>query len=626
MTISGPRPPQVPDLSPEARSRNVDALASREHDVLVVGGGINGAAIAAELAQQGLLVALVDRGDFASGTSMGSGGLIWGGIKYLASLRLGLVARLCAERDRFVARAPHCLRERRFLAPVYAGDAHGVFTLAWGTRLYWGLGGFRLSHRPAVFRTPEAVLAAAPHLQPAGLRGGVAYTDVQIVTSDAHLTFEVVRTAAAWGAVVANYVEVEGFHRGDEGRIASVDAVDRVSGRPLAIRTRLVVNAGGCHADALNAQAGFDRPAHRLVLRRGTFFNIPFGAFDAPRAAIEATCVVIQSAGDGRPFFIVPWGPSVMVGTTDIDHDPSALDDVRTTRDETAFILRELRGRFRLRAGLDAATVIESRVGVRPLAVRAGADAGRLAGREALALSRDHAIDVDRRLGWISILGGKITPARQVGAEVAERIAWFFPEVWGGRPRLDTRRIPLWSARGLYAGAGKGPDGGGIPEDARPDAAREDFTEAVRRQAETWGLDDPAWVEHLVAHHGDGAPAVLDRVRANRALAEPVVPGLPYRWAEVRAWAEQGMVTTLDDLLRRRTNLAQWAPNGGFGRDGEHAAAIRRAAEEIALARGGGAPAPEAMVEAYRATVARRNAWRDEAEDVPVPGGAANRG
>jgi glycerol-3-phosphate dehydrogenase len=593
----------------------VVTLASREHDVLVVGGGINGAAIAAELAQQGLAVALVDRGDFASGTSMGSGGLVWGGIKYLASLHLGLVSRLCAERDRFVLRAPHCLRERRFLSPVYEGDAHGVFTLAWGTRLYWALGGFRASHRPAAYRTPEAVLAAAPHLQPAGLRGGIAYTDVQIVTSDAHLTFEVVRTAAAWGAVVANYVEAAAFPR-EGGRVTGAEAVDGLTGRRFSIRARVVVNAGGCHADALNAQAGFGRPAHRLVLRRGTFFSLPFDAFDAPRGAVDGTCVVIQSAGDGRPFFIVPWGPVVLVGTTDIDHDPGALDDVRTTRDETAFILRELRGRFRLRPGVDPVRVISGRVGVRPLAVRAGADAGRLSGQESLALSRDHAIDADPGLRWLSVLGGKITPARQVGAEVAAAIARHFPDVWAGRPRIDTRRIPLWPARGICGVAGEGRDAERVPDGLRADAAREAFVESVLRQAAACGLDDPAYAGHLVAHHGDGAPAVLDRIRADRALGEPVIPGLAYRWAEVRAWAEEGMVTGLDDLLRRRTNLAQWAAGEGFGLEDATGPAVRRAAEEIARARGADAPAPDAMVEAYRATASRRNAWRGEAEGV----------
>jgi glycerol-3-phosphate dehydrogenase len=607
MMTSGSRPPRPPDGSPAARARAIEALAAREFDVLVVGAGINGASIACELAQQGLDVALIDRGDVASGTSMGSGGLVWGGIKYLANLHLGLVGRLCAERDRFVVRAPHCLRERRFLSPVYEGDAHGVFTLAWGTRLYWALGGFRASHRSAAYRTPEAVLAAAPHLQPAGLRGGIAYTDVQIVTSDAHLTFEVVRTAAAWGAVAATYVEAASFPR-EGGRVVGVEAVDRLTGRRFAIRARVTVNAGGCHADALNARAGFERPAHRLVLRRGTFFLLPFDAFDAPRAAVDGTCVVIQSAGDGRPFFIVPWGPAVMVGTTDIDHDPGALDDVRTTRDETAFILRELRGRFRLRPGVDATRVIAARVGVRPLAVRAGADAGRLAGQESLALSRDHAIDADPGLRWLAVLGGKITPARQVGAEIAATIARLFPEVWAGRPRVDTRRIPLWSARGIYAMAGEE-----VPVDARADDARRAFVESMRRQAAACGIEDAVYVEHLVAHHGDGAGGVLDRIRADRSLGEPVVPGLAYRWAELRAWAEQGMVVTLDDLLRRRTNLAQWAPGEGFGLEDAFAPAVRRMAEEIARARGGEGPAPERMVVEYRALAARRNAWRSEA-------------
>jgi glycerol-3-phosphate dehydrogenase len=610
MMTSGSRPPRPPDLSPSARDRNLEALAARAFDVLVVGAGINGAAVACELAQQGLDVALIDAGDFASETSMSSGGLIWGGIKYLSTLHVGLVARLCAERDRFVARAPHCLRERRFLAPVYEGDPYGVFTLAWGTRLYWAFSAFRRSHRPDAYRTPEALLGAAPHLLPGGLTGGVAYTDVQIVTGDAHLAFEVVRTAAAHGAVVANYVEAAAFRR-DGDRVSGVDAVDRLTGRPFAVRAKMVVNAGGTRADRLNARAGFERPPHRLVLRRGTFLNLPCEAFDAPPEAVAATCVVIQSAGDRRPFFVVPWGPTVMVGTTDLDHDPDALDDVRTTPDEIAFIFRELRGRFRLKPGVDASHVIASRVGVRPLAVRAGADAGRSAGEEALALSRDHAVDLDRRLRFVAILGGKITPARAVGAEVAHKIARHLPEVWAGRTFSDTRHVPLWSARGLYAPAGGGLPGGVVPGGVSPDVVREAFTGAVAREAVALGIPDAAFAAHLVAHHGDGAPALLDRIRADRSLAGPVIPGLPYCWAEVRALAEQGMVMTLDDLLRRRTNIAQWTPDGGFGRDGEHAAAVRRVAEEIARARGAGAPDPGAIVEAYRALVTRRNAWRE---------------
>ncbi len=615
MTTSGLPEPRPPDLSPAARIRNLDLLEGRSFDALVIGAGINGASVACELAQQGLDVALIDRDDFASGTSMASGGFVWGGIKYLATLHVGLVGRLCAERDRFVERAPHCLRERRMLAPVYAGDAHGRFALTWASRLYWALGGFRASHRPVVYRSTTAAREVAPHLRPDGLKGGVAYTDVQIVTGDAHLTFEVVRTAAAWGAVVANYVEADIFRKDEKGRIVGVDAIDGPTGRRLTIRTRLVVNAGGTHADALGARAGFERPAHRLVLRRGTYFLVPFEAFDAPREAVAAACVVVQ-AGDRRPFFLVPWGPGVLVGTTDLDHDPEALDDVRITPDETAFIFRELRARFRLRPGVDAASVIASRVGVRPLAVRSGIAAGRLTGRESLALSREHAIDVDPALGMMAIRGGKITPARQVGAEVAERIAWFFPDVWRGRPRLDARRVPLWSARGIYDPAGEGPAGGWVPDAASPVAARDAFVEAVRREASEAGVDDPALAEHLVAHHGDGACAVLDRIRADRALGGPVVPGLPYRWAEVRAWAESGMVMTLDDLLRRRTNLAQWTPGGGFGRNDEHATAVRRIAEEIARARGLEPAAAETMVDAYRERAASRDAWRSEASGV----------
>ncbi|MBM3892004.1 MAG: FAD-dependent oxidoreductase, partial [Verrucomicrobia bacterium] len=417
------------DFSLAARSANIERMTRETFDTVIIGAGINGCCIANELAFRGLSVALIDKGDFASGTSQTSGLAIWGGIKYLQQLAFGFVACNCHERWVWQQRAPGLVKEYRYLFPHYRGDAHGLVLLGLGVWLHYFLGGngFRTS-RPKVFLSPDAVRTQDPRLRAKDLTGAVAYSDAVMITSDADLTLRVAMTAAQCGAVFANYVVCAGFEKDSNGRLAAAHCREKFTGREFELRGRTFINAGGIWAEQINALAGFDDAPHGLALRRGTFLSVPARSRRCEEAETSAHTTpppphvggydshyLTLLASDGRPMFGIPWGPVYLIGTTDIEHPANHLDDVRTSPDEVSFILREFNARLDWGLGrpLTPDDVIESRVGVRPLAMSKTAR-DRARGQEALALSRDHKIDHSPRLGLYTVLGGKFTPARQL--------------------------------------------------------------------------------------------------------------------------------------------------------------------------------------------------------------------
>src|SRR5690242_18824888 len=282
--------------------RDVGALAGETFDLLILGGGITGAGVALDAALRGLRVALIDKGDFASGTSSVSSKLVHGGLRYLEHGDFRLVYEALHERRRLLRNAPHLVRPLRFVLPFYAGARVPPWKWRVGLTLYDVLAGAGNIHRSRSVVTTR-LHRDLPHLRTKELLGGAEFYDAQM--DDARLCLEVVRTAALHGAAVANYVEAVAFERAG-GLITGVQARDHVLGGELVIRARQVVNATGPWGDRLRQLAG-DDSGPLLRPTKGVHLI-------APDLGLTAAFLLLHPA-DGRVFFVIPWLGKTLLGT-----------------------------------------------------------------------------------------------------------------------------------------------------------------------------------------------------------------------------------------------------------------------------------------------------------------------
>jgi glycerol-3-phosphate dehydrogenase len=521
-------------------------------DVLVIGGGINGAVSAAALTDRGLRVALVDRGDFAGLTSQESSNLVWGGFKYLQNYELPLVWKLCRSRNELMRAYPTLITEIGFLATLDRTAPFPTWLAALGSVAYWAIGGLA-TDRPRWFG-PEALERREPVVDTSGARAAIEYGDAYLTENDARFVWSFVRSAIDRGAAAANYVSVDGLDRvgGRDGRW-QVSLTDLVRGGPLRLEARTVVNAAGPLVDGLNDWLGVST-AHRIVYSKGIHLVVP--------RVTDSERVLAFFDDTQRLFFVIPMAHRSVIGTTDTR--TSELSAPVNEADRT-FLLEQINARLDLAAPLTAGDVIAERSGVRPLVVAAGDDGHH--DEDWTSLSRKHAIEVDRGRAVVSIFGGKLTDCLNVGAEVVEAV-----EELGLRP-------------------GPGSDGWyGEP----PAAAREAFL----RWAGLLGLDRPPEVERAatMAHvlwrrHGRAAEAVLAAIEAEPAMAEPILAETDVLRGELALYREREMLVTAEDFLRRRTKLAMIHRAEDLAADPRLAAACRelglappRSAAEISSA------------------------------------------
>jgi len=493
------------------RDANLDKLDGGSFDVIVLGGGINGAVSAAALSARGARVALIDRGDFAGFTSQQSSNLAWGGIKYLENLELGLVRKLCVSRNHLIQSYPSTVQEIRFYAAHERGFRHGLWKLVLGTWLYWLIGTF-FTKRPR--RLSRATMAREePILALDRCDGGFEYSDAYLHDNDARFVWNFVRRALDYGCVATNYVECVGA-RHDGGEWA-VKARDVVSGRELALRGRVLVNACGPFVDEQNAIAGQTTRA-RHVFSKGVHLLVD--------RLTENKRVLTFFADDGRLFFVIPMGPCTCIGTTDTRvESPFA----RVTEEDRRFVLDNINKRLKLPEPLTDADVIAERCGVRPLAVQ-----GEGNGADWLMLSRKHVIEVDESTRHVSIFGGKLTDCINVGDEVAEH----------------ARRLGVqleWPKRRWYGEPGA-------------DVRDEFFHRAERMDLDA--LTSPEASEKLSLRlwrrYAGEAFGLLESIRADPRMGEVLIEGAEYLRCEIELAARREMIVKLEDFLRRRSKIA----------------------------------------------------------------------
>jgi glycerol-3-phosphate dehydrogenase len=495
------------------RDANVVRLGAAPFDVLVVGGGINGAVSAACLAARGVRVALIDRGDFAGQTSQQSSNLAWGGIKYLESAEVGLVAKLCSSRNHLIRSYPSTVQEIRFYSVHERGFRRALFLIVLGTWLYWLMGRFfTLAPR---YLGRATMSREEPILNLYNVDGGVEYSDAYLHDTDARFVWNFVRRALDYGCVAANYVESLGSSRDAEGNWVT-RARDATTGGELTIRSRALVNAGGPFVDELNRGAGITSKHHH-AFSKGIHLIVD--------RLTPHRRVLTFFADDGRLFFVIPMGPRTCIGTTDTKVDEPVA---HVTDADRRFVLDNINKRLRLPQPLTEADIIAERCGVRPLAVAGDKPHS----DDWLTMSRKHVIEVDAQARHVSIFGGKLTDCINVGHEVARRISLLgialqYPTArWYGEPPAETHHEFLHQAKLM------GLDALTSPKSSEPLTVR------------------------LWRRYGTQALGLLEDIRADPRMAEVLIEGAEYLRCEIAQAARHEMIVKLGDFLRRRSKIA----------------------------------------------------------------------
>jgi glycerol-3-phosphate dehydrogenase len=475
-------------MSSWTRTESLDRLRADETwDIVIIGGGATGLGTAVDAASRGYRTVLLEAGDFARATSSRSTKLIHGGVRYLAQGNIPLVREALHERGLLLRNAPHLVHPREFIVPAY--HAWELPYYATGLWIYDRLAG-NLSLGRSRWISRSATLERLPTLRPAGLRGGILYTDGQF--DDAHLAIALARTVVDLGGLAVNYVKVTDLIK-NAGRIIGIEARDEETGTSLRVSARAVVNATGVYADDVRR---LDEPGVSAMIAPSQGAHIVLDRAFLP----GESALMIPRTSDGRVLFAIPWSGRVLVGTTDTSMATLPAEP-RPLRAEVDFLL-EHAARYLDRA-LSPGDIKSLFAGLRPLIRPAGA-----VGTATAKLSREHAVVVSTS-GLITITGGKWTTYRIMARDTVDHAARV--------GRLPSRLCETASLR-LHGWV----------------AARD-------------GADS-----HL-DHYGADLAQVKALLADDPAMAATLHPALPYVAAEV-VWAvRHEAARTVEDVLARRT-------------------------------------------------------------------------
>ncbi|MFI5396688.1 MAG: glycerol-3-phosphate dehydrogenase/oxidase [Candidatus Binatia bacterium] len=505
------------DFSFRTRAKNLEQLSRDQFDVLVIGGGITGAGIARDAALRGLRVALVERRDFAVGTSSRSSKLIHGGVRYLQQGDVGLVMEAANERRVLRRLAPHLARPIHMLVPVHSRSAYAKISV--GLWTFDRMARVLEDERYRMVDRDET-LALEPLLRPKDLYGAGLY--FEYLTDDARLVLDTLKSAAALGAVVANYAEVTGLAK-EDGKLSAAIVKDSMTGGEFRVRAKVFVNAAGPWVDAVRLLEGKGE-VPRLHLTKGIHLVLR-------RERLTVSHIVVMNTPDHRAVFVVPHGDVVYIGTTDTDYD-GRYDDPWITAEDVTYLLDAANNTF----GVDRLTesdVVGAWAGLRPLLHQEG--------KKPTEISRKDEIIVGPT-GLISIAGGKLTTYRKMAERVVEMAV----------ERLSTGE-PLPEKKG---------DSDSVP--LCGGETGDDIEAFVTRLKKRWPQVATDIVDRLVGLYGSNAERMVEVMVADPVLARRCAADSAVTRAEVAYAVRQEMAMTLEDFLERRARLFLWDVNNGL--------------------------------------------------------------
>jgi glycerol-3-phosphate dehydrogenase len=502
-----------------SRAAAIDAIAGQSFEVVVIGGGITGAGVALDAASRGYSVALLERGDYAIGTSSRSSKMVHGGLRYLQNLDLGLVREALLERQLMVQLAPHLVYPTPFLVPAL-GDERRDRRLGIGLNMYDVMATTRVGRSRREMRSSkevdedfywspdrhrtidrDEVLELMPSLEPRDPKNAYLFYDCQ--TDDVRLTLTILGEAERFGAVMLNGAEVtEVLERG--GRAGGVAFVEAESGERIEVEAGNVINATGVFADRIRPEETIDEEdVPRISPSRGTHVLIDREALSTGSAA----CIV--PAGEGRQIFALPWYGRTLIGTTDNDFEGD-IDHPRPAEDDVAYLLDAVNEFFGVSLG--ESDLVGAYAGVRPLIATGDP-------KKSVDISRKAEL-YETSSGMLTITGGKLTTWRRMAKQTVDRLV----EREGREAACHTAEIPL----GMEA----------RPEDL-------EAPEGVGEES----------LAQLAFRYGHAARNVLALAREDPKLAAPIVPGCPDLLAEAVVAVRHEQARSVADVILRRTRL-----------------------------------------------------------------------
>lgn len=510
------------EFSWRTRQTSLDRLEKDVFDILIIGGGITGAGIALDAATRGLKTALVEKRDFAAGTSSRTTKLIHGGLRYLENFDFALVREALVERATLTHTAPHLTEAFPFVIPIYQNSRRNYdhpLKMRAGLILYDLLAaghGFPMHRR----LNKEEALKLAPDLDPSGLKGAFLYYDAR--TNDSRLVIDVLKAAHEAGARIANHTRVIRLKKNETGKVNGARLRDETSGREFECRASVVINATGVWMEetfALNGQRAHlpktVRPAKGIHL-----------TIAANRLPVKSAWLIPSLTGH-RFYFVVPWEGRVNIGTTDTDYEGDK-DSPGANADEVNEILNAINSYFP-NVRLEPADVITAWAGLRPLISDPNA-------RNSSEVSRKEEL-IETPDDLITISGGKLTTYRQMAENT-----------------VDLAALRLRERKGVDSGASRTeerPISGGAIDRDRLHAIATDLAQSEHLPIET--------TQHLVFTYGSNYERLLELMREDERLREPLIAGLPHLFAEIVYAARSEMAVDLADVLTRRTRLAMLA-------------------------------------------------------------------
>ncbi len=476
-------------------TRDIKSFAETEFDLLVIGGGINGAAITNLAAHQGLKVALIEKGDFASGTSSKSTKLIHGGIRYLENFEFDLVHEALLERAIQLKKAPHLVHPIRFIIPVYKGDKRPLWMMKLGVFLYDKLAGkYNIQKHSTLSKTE--IHSLEPNLTQENLKGGVSYWDAQM--DDARLCLENVLSGVKSGAKVLNYTEVTAFLKNPSGEVKGVRIRDLFHYQYYELRANRVIC---CAGPWTNYFVRLDNPHSKKIVRTTKGVHIVY------KGKLTNNAVLLSSQKDKRIFFVIPWLENTLIGTTDTDFIKHP-DKVEVEQSDIDYLMNETKRAFP-NLELKSENIITSFAGLRPL-IRTG---GVLPSKA----SRKHLIfETESELTFV--IGGKYTTYRKVAEDCLKKI-------------YDINAIGDLE---LYAG--------------------EKITEKLEDIAKRYGISIES-AKAILDKYGSRYKDVLDLIWTDASLKETFCTCTPFIKAQVAYAVQAELAQTADDIISRRLSL-----------------------------------------------------------------------
>lgn len=382
------------------RSRTIEKLSKEKYDLVVIGGGITGAGIALDASSRGLKVALVEKGDFASGTSSKSTKLIHGGLRYLKQFDFWLVKEVGSERAIVHKLAPHLVIPEKMLLPLIENGSYGKWLTSIGLKVYDILAEVTGDDKRKMLEKKEA-LKLEPLLPKKILKGAGYYAEYR--TDDARLTIENIKTSLLFGARAINYTSVDDFIYKDE-RVVGVKVTDTVANKTFEIKSKYVISAAGPWVDELRSKNN-SKKGKQLHLTKGVHLVFPWEKLPVKQS-------VYFDIPDGRMMFAIPRGKITYVGTTDTNYNKDK-DNVRTDLADAIYLISAVNNMFP-KINLEMEDIISSWAGLRPLIHEEGKSASELSRKDEIFTSDT---------GLISIAGGKLTGYRKMAERVVNRIA-----------------------------------------------------------------------------------------------------------------------------------------------------------------------------------------------------------